>query len=80
MVRVYVFDAHHDRAAGGALTLLGHDDGAIANVELRAMVRDQDTKSESEDLAQPLCCGADISVWQFGDYCAGRARPIRQDG
>ena len=51
VVGVYVFHAHHDRASPEIIPLFGDDDGAIANVELRAMVRDQDPNSESKDRA-----------------------------
>ena len=51
VVSVYVFNAHHDRASVGTIPLLSDDDSAIANVELRAMVRDQDPNSESKDRA-----------------------------
>jgi hypothetical protein len=64
----------------GLIALRCDDDGSIADVQLRTMVRNQDSESESKRFAQPLHRRTNVSVRKFRSHWARRARPVREHG
>src|ERR1043165_7914275 len=67
-VRVDVGDADHDAVLAGLP--FAHDHGAVADVQLRAMVADADAQREAELGAKPVDGGADVRIRQLGDDSA----------
>ena len=78
-----VRDANHDAACGGAgrrRALLDDDHRGIADANLHPMIPNAQTFVKAERTAQPIGCGANISIGQLRDDRAGRHGAIGNHG
>lgn len=82
LMTIDVIHAHHHGMTifAGRTASLSYDDGAIANVHLRAMIRDSQPQLEPERIAEPVNRGADVRIAENRNYRTRRYRPILKHG
>src|SRR5581483_5699721 len=68
--------------AGGsdaAVAQVGHDQRTLVEAQLRAMAGpDPDALGEAENADQPVDCGTDVRIGEFGNHRPWKRRTIRQ--
>ena len=74
VVTVDVFHTHHHcvRLIPTRHSLFDEDDGAIANIHLRAVIGNSQTQRKTESIAKPVDGLADIRIRKLGNHCALR--------
>ena len=80
MVTVDVFHPHHHRVGILPVSywLLRQNDGAVTDVQLRAVVRNSKTQGETEGVAKPVDSLTDIRISKHGNDRAPRLRALRK--
>jgi len=70
VVTVDVLHPHHHRVTILPIShsLFCEDDGAIADVQLRAVISNSQTQSKTEGVAKPVGGLADIRIGKHGDH------------